>query len=309
MTQSGLSEELMSMQPSEIVGTVSELWRFPVKSMQGERLDEAIVGDAGVIGDRAYAVVDRKTGKVASAKHPKLWPDLLSCRATFSKPPRLGEDLPAVRIDLTDGTSVMSDADDVDEVLSRFFGRDVELARSAPSDFTIDQYHPDIENLDPEGHRDEVTDTKLGAALFSQLGMPSFVPEGSFMDMFPVSVMTTSTLNRLGELQPESVADIRRFRMNLLVDTAGTGFVENDWPGKTIGVGSEVQLAVALPDPRCVMSTAAQPGLPHDPGILRSLAKHNRIDVAGAGLYPCAGAYALTAAAGTVRTADPVRIF
>jgi MOSC domain-containing protein len=296
------------MDPNEMVGTIAELWRFPVKSMQGEGLDEAIVGEAGIVGDRAYAVVDRETGKVASAKHPKLWPELLSCRATFSEPPRLAEELPAVRIDLTDGTSVMSDADDVDAVLSRFFGRDVELARSAPSDFTIDQYHPDIENLDPEGHRDEVTDSKLGAALFSQLGMPSFVPEGSFMDLFPVSVITTSTLDRLSALQPESLVDIRRFRMNLLVGTTGEGFVENEWLGQTIGVGSEVRLAVALPDPRCVMTTAAQPGLPHDPAILRSLAKHNRLDVAGGGLYPCAGAYAVTVAGGTVRTADPVRI-
>jgi uncharacterized protein YcbX len=298
----------MTMEPGEMVGTISELWRFPVKSMQGERLDEAIVGEAGIIGDRAYAVVDRVTGKVASAKHPKLWPELLSCQATFTEPPRLGEELPSVHLDLADGTSVMSDADDVDAVLSRFFGREVELARSAPSDFTIDQYHPDIENLDPEGHRDQVTDTKLGAALFSQLGMPSAVPEGSFMDLFPLSVMTTSTLDRLRELLPESVVDIRRFRMNMFVDTAGAGFVENDWLGQMIGVGSEVQLAVMLPDPRCIMTTAVQPGLPHDSAILRSLAKHNRLDVAGGGLYPCAGVYAVIAAGGTVRTTDPLRI-
>jgi uncharacterized protein YcbX len=195
----------------------------------------------------------------------------------------------------------------VNAVLSRFFGRDVELGQSAPSDFTIDQYHPNIENLDPEGHRDEVTDTKLGAALFSQLGMPSLVPEGSFLDLFPVSVITTSTLNRLTELQPESLVDIRRFRMNLFVDTAGAGFVENEWLGHTIGVGSEVRLTVLMPDPRCVMTTAAQRGLPHDSAILRSLAQHNRLD-AGGGLYPCAGVYALTAAGGTVRTSDPLRI-
>ena len=94
-----------------------------------------------------------------------------------------------------------------------------------------------------------MTDTKLGAALFSQLGMPSAVPEGSFMDLFPLSVMTTSTLDRLRELLPESVVDIRRFRMNMFVDTAGAGFVENDWLGQMIGVGSEVQLAVMLPIP------------------------------------------------------------
>src|ERR1700736_6209514 len=115
------------------VGTVQELWRFPVKSMQGERLDA---------------------------------------------------------------------------ILSRFFSREVRLARSAPADFTIERYHPDIENLDPQGHRDEVTDTKLGSARFRQLGIPSLVPEGTFKDLFPVSVISTSTLNRVGELQPGSLPDI-----------------------------------------------------------------------------------------------------
>jgi uncharacterized protein YcbX len=123
------------MNSSEVVGTIDALWRFPVKSMQGERVDAADVGDAGIIGDRVYALVDRKTGKVASAKHPKLWPHLLACQATFPESPHLDDEIPPARIDLADGTSVMSDAPDVDAVLSRFFGRDVELARAAPAGF------------------------------------------------------------------------------------------------------------------------------------------------------------------------------
>src|SRR2546425_10395784 len=119
------------MNSSEAVGTVKALWRFPVKSMLGEELQEVDLSEAGVLGDRAYAIRDRETGKVASAKHPKLWPDLLACRAVFVEPPRPGEDLPPVRIELADGTSVLSDAADVDAVLSRFFGREVELARAA----------------------------------------------------------------------------------------------------------------------------------------------------------------------------------
>ena len=65
------------MNSSEPVGRVRALWRFPVKSMQGEQLDAAEVGETGVVGDRAYALRDRETGKIASAKHPKLWPNLL----------------------------------------------------------------------------------------------------------------------------------------------------------------------------------------------------------------------------------------
>ena len=80
------------MHASEPVGTVRALWRFPVKSMLGEELEAADLGEGGVVGDRAYALVDKETGKVASAKHSKLWPDLLKCRAAFVEAPRRGDD-------------------------------------------------------------------------------------------------------------------------------------------------------------------------------------------------------------------------
>jgi uncharacterized protein YcbX len=296
------------MAASDAVGTITGLWRFPVKSMLGEDLDAVDVSEGGIAGDRAYALVDKETRKVASAKHPKLWPDLLRCRAAFVEPPRPGEEPPPVRIDLADGSSVMSDATDVDAVLSSFCGREVELARAAPDDFTIDQYHPDQENLDPEGHRDEVAETRLGAAFFNQQGLPSAVPEGSFFDLFPISVLTTSSLDQLTQLQPQSSFDVRRFRMNVIVETPASGFVENTWLDRSLDIGDDVQLAVAIPDPRCVMTSVAQEDLPKDPQILKTLAQHNRIDVAGSGLYPCAGVYAVVGSTGTMRTGDRVRL-
>ena len=69
------------------VGSVIGLWRFPVKSMRGERLDEAQVTERGLVGDRAYALIDTDIGKVVSAKSVKRFPDLLDCRATFVEPP------------------------------------------------------------------------------------------------------------------------------------------------------------------------------------------------------------------------------
>lgn len=290
------------------MGTVEALWRFPVKSMQGEQIDAADIDAGGLAGDRAFAVVDRETGKVASAKHPKKWPELIGCRAAFTATPRPGEDVPPVRIALTDGTTLLTDEPGVDAVLSRFFGREVTLARAAPPDFTIDQYHPDIEGVDPGGRRDELTETRLGAALFAEMGMPSAVPDDSFQDVMPVSVITTSTLGRLEQATPGSVFDVRRFRMNLVVEAGEAGFPENAWIGQVLRVGDETAIAVAMPDPRCVMTTVAQPGLERDPEVLKSLAAHNRLDVAGGGLYPCAGVYAVTAAPGTVRRGDPVRL-
>jgi uncharacterized protein YcbX len=295
------------MNSSEPVGTIRALWRFPVKSMLGEELDAADLTEGGIVGDRAYAIRDRETGKVASAKHSKQWPNLLDCRAVFVEPPGPGDELPAVRIELADGNSVLSDAADVDAVLSRFFGRDVELARAAQNGYTIDQYHPDLENYDPDGHRDEVVEAQLGAAFFNERGLPSAVPEDSFFDLYPLSVLTTSTLDQLGNLEPQSRFDVRRFRMNVIVDTPERGFVENGWLGRTLAIGDDVLLGVSLPDPRCCMPGLPQEDLPRDPQVLKALARHNRIDVAGA-LYPCAGVYAVAEATGTIRKDDRVSL-
>ncbi|MDQ1456868.1 MAG: uncharacterized protein QOH28_2488 [Actinomycetota bacterium] len=291
----------------ETVGTVATLSRFPVKSMQGERIATAELTENGVAGDRAYALVETDTGKVLSAKNPSLGTQLLGCRAAFVEAAGPGDEPPAVRITLPDGTTVASDARDADATLSAFLGREVTLQRAAPVDFTIDQYHPDVEDLDPEGHRDTVTESKLGAAFFAQAGIPSPVPAGSFLDLFPVSVLTTSTLAQLDALRPGSRFDDRRFRMNVVVDTSEEGFVENGWPGRSLQIGDRVRLTVFLPDPRCVMTTLAQDDLPKDNDILRTLARHNRIEVAG-GLYPCAGVYAVVEAAGNIRAGDQVSL-
>jgi uncharacterized protein YcbX len=198
---------------------------------------------------------------------------------------------------------VTSGSGDADRVLSEHFGREVTLAHAAPEDYTIDQYHPDIENVDPAGYRDAVVEQKLGAAYFAEAGVPSPVPAGSFFDLFPVSILTTSTLVRLSELQPESRFDERRFRMNVIVDADEAGFVENDWVGRGLAVGETARLNVAMPDPRCVMPTLAQDDLPRDSDVLRTLVRQNRLQI-GDGLFPCAGVYAVVEAPGTMRTGD-----
>ena len=291
---------------SEDVGSVAALWRFPVKSMGGEQLRDVEVTERGVLGDRAYALIDQDTGKVVSAKSVRLFPNLLDCRAAFVELPRRGGDLPPVQILLPNGTTIRSDAGEADRVLSAYFKRNVTLGRVAPDDFTIDQYHPDVEGADPGGNRDTVVAQKLGAALFAQLGMESPVPAGSFFDVFPLSILTTSTLSRLGEVQPQSRFDQRRFRMNVIVKTERPGFVENGWVGHELGLGKGARLNVALLDPRCVMTTLAQDDLPQDTDVLRALVRNNRVQVGDLGQFPCAGVYAVVAAPGTVRIGDRV---
>jgi hypothetical protein len=134
------------------------------------------------------------------------------------------------------------------------------------------------------------------------------VPVGAFFDVFPVSVLTTSTLAQLTALQPQSRFDVRRFRMNVIVHTGEEGFPENQWIGRAVAVGGALRLRVALPDPRCVMTSLPQGDLDHDPAILRALVRHNRLAVGSAGLFPCAGAYAVVEAPGGTRTGDPVMV-
>jgi len=295
------------MATTAIVGSVAGLWRFPVKSMRGEQLGQAELSERGLLGDRAYALIDTDTGKVASAKSVRLFPDLLGCSATFVGPPQVDRELPPVRIVLPNGASVTSDSSEIDRVLSAYFRRDVTLARAAPEDFTIDQYHPDLEDLDPEGHRNALVEQKLGSAFFAQAGLASPVPVGSFFDLFPLSVLTTSTLEQLNQLRPESRFDQRRFRMNLILGTKNPGFAENLWIGRELAIGETARISVALPDPRCVMTTLAQDDLPDDTGVLRTLARHNKVQVGTAGQFPCAGVYAVVVRPGTIRRGDVVR--
>jgi len=274
--------------------------------MRGEKLQEAAITEHGVLGDRAYALIDTDTGRVVSAKSAKLFPDILKCNAKFVDPPQTGRKMPPVQILLPDGTVLRSDEAIVDRALSTYLNRNVTLRQSAPEDFTVDQYHPDVEGADPGGNRDIVVAQKLGSALFASLGMESPLPIGSFLDVFPISILTSSTLARLTELQPQSRFDLRRFRMNVILRTESTGFIENDWTGHMLHIGKAIQLSVALLDPRCVMVTLAQDDLPKDTEVLRALVRHNRVKIGDLGEFPCAGSYAVVTTPGSVTVSDQV---
>lgn len=296
------------MASGKVEGTVAGLWRFPVKSMQGEQLEEVELTERGLLGDRAYALIDTDTGKVVSAKSVKLFPDMFGCKAMYVEPPRQGSALPSVRITLPDGTITTSISADVDSVLSAYFKRNVRLAQVSPDDFTIDQFLPDLEDANHSGQRNTFVTQKLGAALFAEMGMQSMVPEGAFFDLFPLSVLTTSTLAQFSEHQPQSNFDQRRFRMNVIVDTEQTGFVENGWIGQALGIGDAVKINVAMPDARCVMTTLAQAELPQDIDVLRTIVRHNRLQLGDIGKFPCAGVYAVIATPGTIRVGDTVAL-
>ena len=248
------------MSTCAVVGFVSELWRFPVKSLRGERLDTAELTGTGLVGDRAWAIVDAATGKPVSAKRANEFPGLMDFGASFVESPRGGAEIPEVVITLPDGSAASTEAGQADDALADWFGREVKLARAEPG--------------------------------------------SSFMDAYPVSVVTTSTLAALGRLAPGSRFDPRRFRMNVVLDTGAPGFVENRWIGRRLGLGEATWLEITEPDPRCVMTTLAQGDLPEDPGILQALIRHNLLDVGRSVPQPCAGVYASVAAAGSLGVGD-----
>lgn len=278
------------------VGIVAALWRYPVKSMLGEDLTAAPVTDRGLAGDRASALRDRATGKIASAKLPRLWGRLLACRAAFAVPPLPGSPLPPVRIRLPDGRPIASDHA---AAAAALFDRDIELVSDAPAGAEIDRYWPDIDGL---AARDAVTAGPLARA----------APPGTFFDHAPLHLPTTATLRRLRELAPEGDFDPSRFRPNLLVELPAdaTGFVERDWVGRRRLVGDAVRLRVTDPSPRCVVTTLPQAGLPRDLGILRTVVAHGRapIPALGGHALPSAGVYAVVERGGTVRRGDPIRL-
>ena len=266
------------------VGSVGSLWRYPIKSMMGEELNAIAVTERGLLGDRAYALMDSSTGKVVSAKNPRKWSTLLDFAATYTEPPRLGEKFPPVQITLPENTIVSTEQSDIDQALSAALGREVTLSMSAPEAPTLEEYWPDVEGLD---HRETVTEEEM--------------PSETFFDFAVVHVLTTNTIDRLRELYPEGRFEGRRFRPNIVVEPASDErtFIENSWIGRTLTLGDEVRLSINGPCPRCVMTTLPQGNLPKDVGILRTAAQHNQAHV---------GVYAAVLQGGMVRRGDPVRL-
>ena len=270
--------------PLRNLGSVVSIWRYPVKSMMGEELNSTEVTERGLPGDRAYAVLDPSDGKAATAKNPGKWPRLFDFRATLTGPWPAAPNIPAVRIALPDGTTVSSDQRDLDQILSKALNRDVKLATPQRGVVNSEEYWPDMEGLE---HRDTVTDFAL--------------PEGTFFDAAVVHILTTATLNRLREVYPQGRFESRRFRPNIVVQTAPgeKGFAENAWIGHTIAIGSSVRLNITAPCSRCIMTTLPQGDLPKDPGILRAAAQYNAVNV---------GVYAAVLRGGQIRRGDQARL-
>jgi uncharacterized protein YcbX len=264
------------------IGSLASLHRYPVKSMMGEEINASWIGAKGILGDRAFALADPETGKIASAKNPSKWPNLFEFRAAFTDAPHMSTTLPPVQITFPDGSTVTTDSESVESLLAASLAKPVRFLRSPDGSGTLEEYWPDIEGL---ARRDEVTDEAMPAETFFDVGI--------------VHLLTTSTLDNLRSAYPAGRFETRRFRPNLVIKTpADAGeYPEQHWDGKVLAIGPEVKLKITGPCFRCVMTTLEQGDLPKDHGILRAAAKNNEARV---------GAYASVIHGGMVKRGDEV---
>jgi len=265
-------------------GTVVSLFRYPVKSMIGEELNATVVTQRGLVGDRAYALIDSDTGKVVSAKNPKKWGKLFSFRSAFTESPVQGEAIPPVRITLPDGDIVTTQQSNFNQIISDVLEREVTLGTVSPETPSLEEYWPDMDGL---VNRDITTDESM--------------PANTFFDFAVVHLLTTATIDHLRQLYPQGRFEVRRFRPNIVVKplTDEKEFLENNWVGHTLAIGNEVRLNIIGKCPRCVMTTLPQGDLPKDMGILKTAAKYNEANI---------GVYASVLQGGTIHRDDPIRL-
>jgi uncharacterized protein len=271
------------------IGIVKELFRYPVKSMLGERLERLEIGERGVIGDRAWALRERANGKVVSAKK---FARMLDCRASYEASPVDGESAP-IKIELPDGRVLHAADADAAEQLSAVLGSEMVIERAEASQYTRAGIDPGtifgdvpIENIMPQLSRAAMPDTFA-------------LVNGTFFDSATMHVLATGTLAHMRSLVGEGAQlDPRRFRPNIVVDTGpgALGFVEDEWTGHILEVGA-VRIVAIKPALRCVMTTHRQEELARDLRIIRAAAQFHKATV---------GAFASIGAPGVVRLGDPV---
>lgn len=313
----------MSSSPVTL-GRVFELWRYPVKSMGGERLQRTTISARGILGDRGWALRNEDTGEIHNAKR---YPILMQCVAAYRQPPEDDDDIPEVDITLPDGCVIGSDAPAVHARLSALLGKRVSLRRLEPATNAAFYRRRDpgaaiigrIARL-RAGRRAiswAVAHTPLGAEVREDFAraasepLPDFTdmppeviefytPPGTFFDVSPIHIVTTATLASMARLNPTASWDVRRFRPNVLIETDNDGpdHIEPRWIGRTVCIGG-CTVRGDLATVRCAMPTHAQSDLPQDASILRAIVRH---------ASQCLGLYASVTATGAVGIGDPVSV-
>ena len=281
------------------VGRVTEIWRYPVKSMGGEQLARCTIGERGIPGDRGWAVRDEAVGEIRGAK--KL-PALLLLSARYLEEPA-SDRIPPAEIVFPDGARVRTDAPEAAPRLTTLLGRRVTLWPLRPPEDRAHYRRRLPDNPDLESELREVfgrlPDEPLpDLSVFSQELFEYTSPPGTYFDALPLHLLTTASLRALERANAASRFDRRRFRPNFLIEPEGAaeGLVENEWCGTLLRVGGAT-VKVEMGTPRCSMTTQPQADLAKDPGVLRTVVRHAAQNV---------GVYASIVTAGRVAVGDAV---
>lgn len=306
-----------------LIGTVQEIWRYPVKSMAGERLANTTVASHGIPGDRGWAVRSKDQSEIKTGTRIPL---LMQCAARYCEEPT-NEHIPHVQITFPDGSTFRSDEKEINARLSQAFAKDVRLCPRQPD---TDKAHyrrpgtaariiapltdvPGFRALLPTITKLPSINAKLRAAFsrlpdepvpdLSKLPKELFQftsPLGTYFDAFPIHVLTSASLAVMSQLNPAATWDVRRFRPNFFVKTVDglEGLIESDWAGKTLRIGV-LEVKCEMPAMRCGMTTNAQAGLAKDPSVLRTIVK---------GANQNLGVYANVALDGSVSEGDRVEL-
>jgi len=282
------------------IGTLANIHRYPVKSMLGETLERATLGEKGIPGDRAWAVRDEVRGGIRGGKQI---PALMKCAARYLEQPGEGA-APAAQVTLPDG-EVLSTADaDAAVRIGRAVGREVTLWPIVPAE-QLDHYRrgaPDNEDFEQElrGVFARTADEPLpDLGRFPPEILEFESPPGTYFDAFPLLILTTQSLRSLADAAPDSKIDVRRFRPSLVIDTdSAERFPEQSWIGRSIEIAGVV-VEIVMECPRCVMTTHGFADLPRDPGVMRRLVSEAEGNF---------GVYANVTSAGEVSVGDSVRL-
>ncbi|MEM7465474.1 MAG: MOSC N-terminal beta barrel domain-containing protein [Pseudomonadota bacterium] len=282
------------------LGRVAEIWRYPVKSMRGESLENVNFGIGGITGDRGWAIRDEKSGEIRGAKK---FPKLMQCEARYAQEPQFNEDTGA-QISLPNGERFSTLDDKANTLLSKFLDAEVSLHGHRPASDL--EHYKRQEALDEQSLRDLLSRNSDEPLPDLSTFPPDVLqeiseytsPRGTYFDAFPVHILTTSWLKTLASKNPDSQFAPARFRPNLLIDGAADGYPENDWCGKTIRIG-DAALECVLPTVRCGMTTHATGELPKDTQVLRTIVKNSEQNV---------GAYANVVQAGEIKIGDSVEL-
>ena len=289
-----------SNQSAVKVGTLSQLYRYPVKSMAGEAPGRVTLLEGGIAGDRCWAVRDETNGGIRGAKK---FPRLMQIAARF--PGSVRETSPPAELSFPDGSRALTTDLDIHERLSDFLGHEVSLWPLLPAE------EKDHYRRGAPGHDDMETELR---AIFSRtpeeplpnLGL--FPPEifefesppGTYFDAFPLLLLSEASLASMQQRATDSRFDVRRFRPNFVIaDTpGGAAFPEMEWRDERVRVGDAV-LKVTVECPRCVMVTHAFGDLPKDPYVIRALVREAEGNL---------GVYARVEEPGTVRIGDTLEL-